>query len=632
MRTTGSFDSLWLLTPGDGFPLQHIFCNRRACVMNKEAIHLFVTVIEGLPLNARIFSTPVHSTTILVVFMMLLSGCSGVFSAPHRQAPSVAVPTDQQPMAELPGNPRSPALLAFAQFRMHSADGDWEAALGALERAVDRDPKSTYLQLLLARVYLHLDRPDAAVVFLNQLLSEPPFLPETHLLLGDIYLMQQRGLEAIDQFKQALKLAPDDESLPLRLAMAFVQLERVAEALETLEELLQKRPDADQAMLSLARIYRDNQQHDDAIRVYYRYLKTRPEQPAVVLELGQVLEQQDVAAAEELYLKTLKTTPFAPSIRQQLAQLYLARQQPQLALDQLLIVREQLPSMRTGNQIGLLYLHMNQWQQASEEFRQLIDSGESGGRNHYFLALALIGQKHYRAAIEQLQLVTPGATIYRDAMLQLAYLQLQEGVVEQGTRLLQALLEQGIDDSEVYYYLVAFYQHQQDLVPALKFATEAIERHPQDARLLYQQGVVLDALDNHQSALAVMERVLHIDAEHADALNFLAYSQAEANSDLDLALQRAKRALELKSAGYIEDTVGWVYFKRGEYAQSRIHLERAITMQPDDQVILEHLGDLYQVMQLYAQAIQAYRDALTIDPEAEGVQEKLDKLRRELNQ
>jgi tetratricopeptide (TPR) repeat protein len=563
--------------------------------------------------------------------MLLLTGCGAFLSTPQNIGQASVVPKDHHPMIASQSSPRAQALLAFAQFRLHGTDGDWEAALTALERAVAFDPQSAYLQLLRARVYLHLERPDAAVVLLNQLIGESPFVPETHLLLGDVYLMQQRGLDAVDHFNRALELTPDNESLHLRLAMAFVQLERVDEALATLEELLQKRPDSDQAMLSLARIYRDNQQPNAAIRVYRRYLKTRPEQLAVVLELGKVLADQDADSARELYLETLQNSPFAPSIRQQLAQLYLARQEPQLALEQLLIVREQLPSLIAGNQIGLLYLHMNQWPQATEEFRQLIDKGQTGN-NLYFLALALIGQSRYQAAIEQLQQVTPEATTYRDAMLQLAYLQLQEGLVEEGTQLLHVLLEQGIDDSEVYYYLVAFYQHQQDLTMAGRFAAQAVERHPDDVRLLYQKGVVLDALDQHQAALAVMERILQVDEEHADALNFLAYSQAEANMDLDLALQRAKLALHLKPAGYIEDTLGWVYFKLGEYSQSRIHLERAIDLQPNDQVILEHLGDLYYVMEYYDEAEQAYRDALKIDPEAEGVLEKLDKLLKELQQ
>jgi tetratricopeptide (TPR) repeat protein len=568
----------------------------------------------------------------LLVFLVPLAGCGAALSTSANNSQPAVGAMDQHAVADLSRSPGPQALLDFARFRLDGAAGDWESALGDLERALATDPQSAYLQLLLARVYLHLERPDAAVGLLTQLTNEPPVVPETHLLLGDIYLMQQRGLDAIAHFNKALELAPDNESLHLRLAMAFVQLERVDEALRTLEELIRKRPDADQAMLSLARIYRDSQQPDAAIRVYRRYLEAYPGRLPVVLELGQVLEGYDPVRAVDLYLETLERTPFAPSVRQQLAQLYLVRQQLQLALEQLLIVREQLPSLPGGNQIGLLYLHLNQWQQAGEEFRRLIDKGEAVGRNRYFLALALIGQSRYPAAMLQLQQVTPEAPTYRDAMLQLAYLQLQEGLVEEGTQLLQDLLEQGIDDSEVYYYLVAFYQDRQDLASALNFAIEGVSLHPQDTRLLYQQGLVFEALDNHQAALEVMEKVLLIDAEHVDALNFLAYFQAEAGLDLDLALQRAKLALQLKPAGYIEDTVGWVYFKLGEYSRSRIHLERALAMLPDDQVILEHLGDLYQVMGLHAEAIQAYGDALVIDPDAKGVQEKLDRLRRELKQ
>ncbi len=582
-------------------------------------------------MNHHTVARLIYCTTILFAVLVLLVGCGSALSTSTNKKSHLSVMApDHAALADSSSRPGSRALLAFARFRLDGADGNWEAALGALERAVAFDPQSAYLQLLLARVYFHQERPDDAVVLLTQLTDESPFVPEAHLLLGDIYLMQQNGLDAIDHFNRALELTPDNESLHLRLAMAFVQLERIDEALATLEELLQKRPDADQTMLSLARIYRDNQQLDAAVRMYRRYLEAHPGRLPVVLELGRMLEEHAPTSVIGFYLETLEREPFAPSIRQQLAQLYLARQQPQLALEQLLIVREQLPSLLAGNQIGLLYLHLNQWQHATEEFRRLIDKGDTTGNNRYFLALALVGQSRYQAAIEQLQQVTPEATTYRDAMLQLSYLQLQEGLVEEGTRLLQDLLEQGIDDSEVYYYLVAFYQDQQDLASALEFAIEGVSLHPQNTHLLYQQGLIFEALDNHQAALEVMERVLLIDAEHVDALNFLAYSQAEASLDLDLALQRAKLALQLKSAGYIEDTLGWVYFKLGEYSQSRIHLERAIAMQPDDQVILEHLGDLYHAMEFYDEAEQAYRDALKIDPEAPRVQEKLDNLLKEL--
>ena len=581
-----------------------------------------------------IFFTSTRNLLFLLfgVLVVLLVGCSTTF--PLRPVdPAISAPAaDGALLMEQHTDPRSQALSAFVQFRLAATDDDWQNALDALQRATTYDPDSTYLQLLLARVYLHLEHPEPAIDLLNRLIDDGFAVFEAHLLLGDVYVMQQQPADAIDHFTRALELEPDNEPLYLRLAMAFVQLELIDEALATLEELLQKRPNADQAQISLARIYRDNDQPEAAIRIFRRYLERRPGQSSIVLELGQLLEQHDKKAAMKLYQDVLRENPAAPSIRQQLAQLYLTLQEPELALKQLLIVREQLPGLLPGDQIGLLYLHINRWQEAAKEFHQVIADGQDTGRDHYYLALALIGQLEYEAAIEHLKRVASDEGIYRDAMLQLAYLYLQQGAVEDGTHLLLSLLAEGHKDSEVYYYLIAFFHNQEDMMAAQDYAEEAVSLYPQNARLLYQQGILFDAMDDHPAALESMEKVLQIDEFHADALNFLAYSQAESSTDLDLALKRAKLALELKPEGYIEDTVGWIYFKLGKYPQSRIHLERAIDLQPDDKVILEHLGDLYHAMELFDEAEQAYRDALNVDPDAPGVLEKLEKLIEELGQ
>jgi tetratricopeptide (TPR) repeat protein len=114
-----------------------------------------------------------------------------------------------------------------------------------------------------------------------------------------------------------------------------------------------------------------------------------------------------------------------------------------------------------------------------------------------------------------------------------------------------------------------------------------------------------------------------LDADHPDALNFVAYHQAEHDVDLDLALTRALKALSNKKSGYIIDTLGWIYYKLGRLEESREQLEKASNLQPDDPVILEHLGDLYQALTLWKEAAEAYQRVLKIDPQAEGVDEKL---------
>ncbi|MFO7577895.1 MAG: tetratricopeptide repeat protein [Pelovirga sp.] len=561
--------------------------------------------------------------------LILLSGC--VPAVPEGRGRALV--TDRiaaaGEFADPGSDPAAQALLAFAQFRLLAADDRWDDAVAALQRARSADPASLYLILLQARVYLHREEPLPAISLLNALLAEEPDTLEAHLLLGDIFIMQQQSDAALRHFHQAVALAPADESLHLRLAMAFVQLDRVEEALAALEQLLQRQPDAHQALLSLARIYRDNGQPADAVRVYRRYLEVRPGYPPAIVELGRLLEQQDRPAALDLYLEAIAADPYAPTVRQQLAQFYLAMDRPEAALEQLLVVRQQSPIMQAGSQIGLVYLHLQQWQQAEKEFRDLLDAGQQSGRNRYYLALALIGQDQPDAAMKQLNRIEPGDDVYRDAMLQLAYLLQQQDNLSAALVLLDRLLDQGYREPEVYYYLVAFHQEQDHLGDALAVSRDATTLYPDDVRLLYQLGMLYEAAADHQRALEMMETILLIDDNHADALNFLAYSQAESGTDLPLALNRAQQALRFKEAGYIEDTLGWVYFKLGRYTESRIHLERANALQPDDPVILEHLGDLYRAMNLHAEALQAYREVLDLDPGAAGVADKLQTLREE---
>jgi len=123
-----------------------------------------------------------------------------------------------------------------------------------------------------------------------------------------------------------------------------------------------------------------------------------------------------------------------------------------------------------------------------------------------------------------------------------------------------------------------------------------------------------------------MERILALDSQHAEALNFVAYHYAEKGTELELALSQAQQALAAKKTGYIIDTLGWIYYKMGRYQESREQLEEATSLLPEDPVILEHLGDLYRALTLWEQAGAAYRKSLGLDPLAAGVQEKLDAL------
>jgi len=45
--------------------------------------------------------------------------------------------------------------------------------------------------------------------------------------------------------------------------------------------------------------------------------------------------------------------------------------------------------------------------------------------------------------------------------------------------------------------------------------------------------------------------------------------------------------------GYIVDSLGWAYYRIGNYDEAIKHLERAVELKPMDPTINDHLGDVY---------------------------------------
>jgi Tfp pilus assembly protein PilF len=80
---------------------------------------------------------------------------------------------------------------------------------------------------------------------------------------------------------------------------------------------------------------------------------------------------------------------------------------------------------------------------------------------------------------------------------------------------------------------------------------------------------------------------------------------------LDEAESLIRRALQIEpNDGFYIDSLGWVYFKRGDYAHAVEYLERAAELAGEDPTVVEHLGDAYHQTGRNDSALQSYRDAL----------------------
>ena len=134
-------------------------------------------------------------------------------------------------------------------------------------------------------------------------------------------------------------------------------------------------------------------------------------------------------------------------------------------------------------------------------------------------------------------------------------------------------------------------------------------------------------MNRTNDSIAEMEKILKIDPESAEALNFIGYSYADRGIKLNKAETMIQKALKLKTGdGYITDSLGWVYFKKNNLKLAIKYLKKASDSLPNDPTIAEHLGDAYAKAGRFKDALKTYRRALKLKPDDKRLQKKIDEI------
>ena len=165
------------------------------------------------------------------------------------------------------------------------------------------------------------------------------------------------------------------------------------------------------------------------------------------------------------------------------------------------------------------------------------------------------------------------------------------GDLEAAAGMFQKALQTDPSLAEAYDALGQLFVRQNKLDDARQAYDKRSQERPDDvaahtmvARILYIQGKPAESR-------ARFEKILSIDPRAAVASNNLAYMDAEAGTNLDMALNRAQVAkAALPDDPDINDTLGWVYVKRGLPALAVNPLEQAIQKNASNPLYHYHLG------------------------------------------
>ncbi len=205
---------------------------------------------------------------------------------------------------------------------------------------------------------------------------------------------------------------------------------------------------------------------------------------------------------------------------------------------------------------------------------------------------------------------------------QIAELLVESGKADQAIRILQDIVGKS-KDVDAQIQIGDIYREREDFSRALKEYNKALKMlggtiPTKYWNLLYARGISNERLKNWKDAEKDLKSALAMEPDHPYLLNYLGYSWADQGINLEEATRMIEKAVRLRPEdGFIVDSLGWVYYKQGKYAQAAEALDRAVELSPYDPTINDHLGDAYWQVGRRPEARFQWQRALSFDPDEE---------------
>jgi len=252
--------------------------------------------------------------------------------------------------------------------------------------------------------------------------------------------------------------------------------------------------------------------------------------------------------------------------------------------------------------------------------------------------------KQYEKATQVAQQAAAAMPKDKTVQLMLAGQLADTGNPEDGIKLAKAQLKGNADDQNVNLVLAQIYSRLRRWKEAAEQidAAEVLSTKQDDKIYIYFLRGALDERQKHyDSAEEQFRKILAIDSNNSMTLNYLGYMLADRGVKLDDALTMVQKAVqqEPQNGAYL-DSLGWVYFKMGQYALAEANLRKASERISTDPQVHDHLGELYEktgrlkmAASQWEQSLQEYARTVPADAEpgdVNKVQKKLDTARVKL--
>lgn len=493
--------------------------------------------------------------------------------------------------------------IHFALADAYLNNGDINSAIYYGEFAVSNEPKNKWYRLKLAEAYRQSGRFAETIEQLHAILETTPTDVDVLYLIAGIESRRGRFEESNKAYERLLNLLGPDRSIYYQIFQNHTAQGDQDAALEQLEKIREIDPDNIGVLQTLSQFYLETNQIEKAMKMLEDALQFRQGDPELLISLADIyISQGQWVDAGEILQQIIQDPNVPVNNKAEILQYLISRQ-----------------SSGTDNEV------------ISKLTDEIIENLlEMHGEESY--VHAVIGDYYFMFedfdnAIYHLRRTTelrPENDAAWQQLLQALYSSGQyEEAVKTGIEADQVVP----DDAFIQFFIGGSYMMLDQNEKSIEWLTRAADMPSRRGFRSIITSTLADAhasADNWEEADKAYEQALRLDSENDVALNNFAYYLSEREIQLERAKEMAIKALEINpnNAAYL-DTMGWIYFKLGDYDQAKKYIKASIETGSASPTVLEHMGDVYEKLGDMDNAQRYWKKAFDEDETRTHLKEKL---------
>ena len=490
--------------------------------------------------------------------------------------------------------------------------GQLDKAVKAGQEALTRFPKNKVIHMDMADILASQGKADSAIYHYERVSQINPKSSRAIFLKGTVLEEQGKWDQAKNMYLQSVKIEHNNPLGQFYLGRALLQNNKLVEAEKRFQMAVILKPNLLQARKHLAWVYERLEKTEEALKEYNFLIKLKKNNPFIKERIEKLQNTSSLA-----YKNTLSNNKGIPTE---------LSKQPNVHM-----------------RIAAIYFEETLYLRALDEF-QLVLAADDHKDPHVLMARIYENQGRLDKAIEEFAILRKLEPKSMDILRYSARLYQLAKKTDLTIELLQKATAMEPENDEIFHSLALAYMSKNENKKAVESMKKAVSLNPKKDTYYFELGALMEKSGDFKGAIANMRQAIQINPLHSNAHNFLGYIYALEGRDLDRALEHLTKALTIQPRnGYFLDSLGWIYFKKGDSEKALTQIQKALIYTDPDPVLYDHLGDILFSLKNYDEAKGAWKNSRSLTlhqkgdlggemPNPQTLQEKIERAKKLIQQ